>query len=257
METPEAIGPALFGKTRRALLALLFGHPDESFYLREIARIAGVGLGAVQRELQGLDAAGIVSRSPHGRHIFFQANPDCPIYEELVALTTKTFALADVLREALAPLADRIRVAFVYGSMARGTHRAPSDVDLMIVGEVSWLDVIHVVSPTQDILRREVNPTIYPVEEFRAKLVANHPFLSAVLQGPKLFVIGDDRDLAGVAGEPVVGAPPGRTRGGANPPRPRGSRSHRGSGAGIGDGLASEHRAQRRSAIRRRSAGSR
>jgi DNA-binding transcriptional ArsR family regulator len=126
----DSLSGTLFGKTRRAVLALLYCHVEEPFYLRQIARTAEVGLGAVQRELKKLSEAGIIRRTIHGQQVYYQANPECPVYSELKSLVLKTVGVGDVLRAALVPLADRINVVFLFGSLVRGDERSSSDVDI-------------------------------------------------------------------------------------------------------------------------------
>lgn len=192
---PSPIGSALFGKTRRQVLALLYGHTDRAFFLREIARWCDVGLGPVQRELANLTRAGIISRREQGRQVYFQADSSCPVFAELRSLVAKTIAVADVLRAALEPLRDRIHVAAVYGSAARGELRSGSDVDVLVLGDVSIGDVVDALAPAQDRLGREVNPSVFPVEEWRRLLVAGQHFPTRVAEAPKIFLIGDERDL--------------------------------------------------------------
>jgi len=191
----DRIGEVLFGRTRRAVLALLYGHTDEEFYLREIIRAAGVGQGATQRELGTLVGAGLVLRRTHGRQVYFRANPENPVYKELRGLLLKTAGVADVLREALAPLAAGIRVAFVYGSVARGEERRASDVDLLVIGDASFAAVTEVLAPAQLRLGREVNPTVYTPGEFRQKPAAGQHFLRSVTAREKLFLYGNEHDL--------------------------------------------------------------
>jgi predicted nucleotidyltransferase len=186
----------LFGQSRRSVLALLYGHADQEFYLRDLARKAGTALGATQRELKQLADAGIVRRFQRGRQVFYQANQDNPIFAELKSILTKTAGMHDVLRQALVPLADHIRLAFVYGSVARQEERASSDVDLMVVGDAGFKEVVSVFSEAEKRLGREINPTVYSAEEFRAKRRAKNHFLSTVLRQEKLFVMGDEHELA-------------------------------------------------------------
>lgn len=195
------IASSLFGRTRRNVLGVLFGRPDEQFYLRELARVAEVAPGAIQRELARLTEAGIILRSVRGNQVYYQANATCPIYAELVGLITKTVGLTDVLRSSLAPLVQGIRVAFIYGSVARGELTKGSDVDLMIVGSINFSQVVAAIAPVQQKLAREVNPTVYPVAEFRRKIAEGHHFLQTVTREPKVFLVGDERELAGLAQE--------------------------------------------------------
>jgi predicted nucleotidyltransferase len=201
----DSLSAALFGKTRRAVLSLLYSHADEAFYLRQLARAAGVGLGAVQREVKRLSEAGILQRTGRGQLVYYQANPQRPLFAELRSLVVKTSGVGDVLRSALTPLSSRVRVAFIYGSVARGAERRDSDVDVMVVGDVTFGEVVSALRPAQETLGREINPTVYPPGEFRSKLRANHHFLKSVVRGTRLFLIGDECELASVAGKRLAG----------------------------------------------------
>ena len=196
----------LFGKTRRAILSQIYGHVDEAFYLRQLARIAGAGMGAVQRELKILTGAGILTRTAKGKQIYYQANPRCPVFAELKGLIIKTAGMGDILKTALAPLAERIRIAFIYGSLARSDESKSSDVDIMIIGDVSFADVVAALSPAQQNLNREINPSVYPVKEFEDKLAKGHHFLQSVLEGDKWFLIGGEHDLARLANQRMANA---------------------------------------------------
>jgi predicted nucleotidyltransferase len=191
--------PPLFSKTRQALLALLYSRADEAHLQESLIQLVALGRGTVQRELEFLARAGIVRRTVRGRQVYFQANPESPIYAELRGLVVKTAGVADVLRTALAPLAERIQVAFIYGSVARGKERRASDVDVMVIGEVSFAETSEALGEAQKSIGREVNPSVYAPADFRAKLVAKHHFLRSVLKGDKIFLIGDDRELARLA----------------------------------------------------------
>lgn len=198
MNTQGNLASLLFGAYRRDALALLLLHPEASFHVREMARITGKAAGTMLRELNALADSGVLTRKRVGNQVRFQANPECPIYEELRNILKRTAGVADVLRESLEPLADRILAAFVYGSVARGDERPGSDLDLMIIGEVSFAEVIGALSPAHDALRREINPTVYPAAEFRVKLRVE-PFLARVLADRKIFVIGNEDDLGKLA----------------------------------------------------------
>lgn len=200
VKTTEAISSALFGSTQRAVLALFFTRPDESFHLRQVVRTTGAGVGAVQRELAALSGAGILTRTDRANLTIYQANPASPVFAELKALVVKTMGVAEVLREALAPLAERIRVAFVFGSFARGEQRQTSDVDVMAVSdEINFGELVMATKPAEARLSREVNPTLYGEAEFNEKLGSGHPFLSRVISGPKISLIGDEHELGSVA----------------------------------------------------------
>ena len=195
----DILGTTLFGKTRRAVLALLYSHPEESFYLRQIARMTAVGMGALQREIKQLAEAGIVVRSEVGRQSFFKANPDCPVYPELRAIVTKTFGIADILREGLSSLAGKINAAFIFGSIAGGEFKPGSDVDLLVIGDASFAEVVSALSRAQSLLSREINPTLYPPSEFKARLAEKQHFLKTVLNSPKIFIFGSSNELEELA----------------------------------------------------------
>jgi len=200
----DNLSRTLFGKTRRAVLSLLYSQVDDAFYLRQIVRAAGVGLGAVQRELKQLSDAGIIQRIVRGRQVYYQANPQCPVFPELKALVMKTVGIAAVIQAALAPLADRIRIAAIYGSIARSEEYRGSDVDLLIVGEATFAEIVSALHQAQSTINREINPTVYPPAEFRSKVAAGHHFLNAVLKEPVLFLVGDKRELARLAKKPLA-----------------------------------------------------
>jgi predicted nucleotidyltransferase len=198
--TDTDLSSALFGKTRRAVLALLFSNPDEEFYLRQIVRRVRSGQGGVQRELQRLANARVISRSVRGRTTFYQANHTCPVFDELRGLVIKTAGVAEVLRAALLPLTERINVAFVYGSVARARMRVSSDIDLFVVGTVGFGEVVDQLSSAQTALAREVNPTVFDPGEFERRMKQGEHFVRAVVGGPKVFVIGGQHELGQLAG---------------------------------------------------------
>lgn len=191
----SSLAATLFGKSRMSVLALIYGQPDQAFYLRQIVRASGGGVGAIQRELKQLTDAGIIRRSVRGNQVHFQANAGCPIFGELKSILVKTWCVADVLRGAFAPLCNRIRIALVFGSVARGHQKADSDVDLLVVGDVAFGEVVAALADAQQELSREVNPTVYSSAEFVAKMASGHHFLRSVLKREKVFLIGDDNDL--------------------------------------------------------------
>jgi len=188
----------LFGKTRQAVLSLLYGHADESFYLRQILRVAGGGMGALQRQVNSLVDAGIILRIRKGKQIYYQANSHCPVFNELKSIVTKT-GIGDILKTALAPLAQRIQFAFIYGSIAHGTEKESSDIDVLVVGNVTFSEIVAALSPTQQTIGREVNPTVYPLDEFRVKLTKKNHFIKSVIADDKVYLIGDDDELKRLA----------------------------------------------------------
>lgn len=191
----NTLASALFGKTQRALLALFFARPEQSFYLRQIVRTAGLGQGAAQRELAKWVEAGLLLRTRQGRQVHYRANRGSPVFPELKALAVKTAGVADVLREALKPLSGRLRVAFVHGSMARGQEKEGSDIDVLLVGRVTFGEAAAALASAEEALGREVNPTVYSAREFREKISAGHHFLRTVAAGPKVFLIGSEVEL--------------------------------------------------------------
>lgn len=193
------IGAALFGRSRRNVLGLLFAHPDRAFYLREIIAATGSGTGQVQRELENLTGVGLVLRERRANQVYFRANAEAPIFEELKGIVAKTFGVADVLRELLVPFADRIRVAFIYGSVARSEDTARSDIDVMMVGDVLLSELANVLHEAETRLRRPVAPTIYDEQEFRDRVHAGQHFLAQVLKRPKIFLVGDEHELSRLA----------------------------------------------------------
>jgi predicted nucleotidyltransferase len=191
----DALSSALFGRTRRTILALLYSHPEESFYLRQIARLVEAGQGGVQRELQRLTDAQIVTRTVRGRAAFYQANRDCPIFPELHSLMLKTAGVVEALRMALAPLAERIEIAFVYGSIARAEPKVGSDIDFFVIGPVGFGEIVEALADVQRRVAREINPSVYDLSEFRVRVAKKEHFVSALLDQPKLFVIGSEHDF--------------------------------------------------------------
>jgi predicted nucleotidyltransferase len=190
----------LFGRTRSALLILLYGHPDQSFYLRQLVREVGAGHGALQRELKHLTDMGLIVRRAQGNQVLFRANAQSPIFPEIKSLVTKTVGVHDAIRSALASLGPEVKIAFVYGSVARNKERAESDVDLMVLGNASFGEVVSALGPAQRVLGREINSTVFPVSEFRSKLGAGNHFLRNVMkEEKKLFVVGTQHELAKLA----------------------------------------------------------
>lgn len=196
---PMGLGLLLFGAARRELLSLFLLHPEFSAHVRELGRVTGRAPGTLLRELSRLADAGVLTRRSVGNQVHFQANPACPIYEELRGIMKKTSGIADVLREALDPVRDRIHAAFIYGSIARGDERRGSDLDLMIVGDVSFADLVGVLQDASNALRREINPNLYPLRELKRRLSVGEPFLERVMEDTKIFIIGGDDDLGQLA----------------------------------------------------------
>ena len=193
MGTGNTLSNTLFGRTRGAVLSILYGHVGESFYLRQLARDTEIALGPVQREIRQLVDAGLVARKIVGAQTLYSANQQSPVFAEIKNLVAKTVGMHDVLYEALDPLRKKINLAFVYGSVARSGEAEHSDVDLMVVGKVDFSAVVSKLADAQRTLNREINPTVYSVKEFRGKVRGN--FLKNVLAEKKLFIIGDENVL--------------------------------------------------------------
>lgn len=195
MKKNNGIALALFGQVRCAILALLFFHSDESYYMRQIVRMTGAAHGAIQRELAHLVQTGLIVRNKHGMEVFYQANTLSPIFPEVRGLIIKTAGAVEVLRVALAPVAERIEVAFIYGSVAKGTEKATSDVDIMVIGEVGFNEIVAILMPAEEQLHREVNPSVFTSAEIAQGVAHRQHFITSVLQETKVFLIGGEHDL--------------------------------------------------------------
>ena len=182
---------------QQRVLGVLFGNPRRSFYANEAIALARSGTGAVQRELRRLETSGLVTVTRVGKQKHYQANAGSPVFEELRALVLKTVGLADVLRAALAPVSPDIRAAFVYGSIAKGQDTAASDIDLMVVSDrLTHADLFAALERASEQLGRKVAPTIYSSKELSKRVKQDNAFVTRVLAQPKLWLIGDERDLA-------------------------------------------------------------
>jgi predicted nucleotidyltransferase len=197
LSRPAGLGGALFTGTQQRVLGLLFGQPDRSFYASELIGLAGMGSGAVQRELARLAEAGLVTVRIIGSQKHYQADARSPIFAELHGIAQKTFGLAEPLRTALAPMAGEISAAFVYGSVAKKTDTAGSDVDLMVVSDrLTYADLFAALEQASAIIGRTVNPTIFTRKDLAKRLKAKESFITRVLAQPKTWVIGDEDALA-------------------------------------------------------------
>ena len=191
-----SLADALFSTTQQRVLALLFGQPQRSFYATELITLAEGGSGAVQRELARLERSGLVTAKRLGNQKHYQANPASPIFAELHSIALKTVALAEPLRAALAPLARRVRAAFVYGSVAKRQDTATSDIDLMIVSDkLVYAEVFAALEDVTVRIGRTVNPTIYTMKEMSKRIKQDNAFIKRVLAQPKLWLIGNEDDV--------------------------------------------------------------
>jgi predicted nucleotidyltransferase len=192
---PLSISDALFGKTQQAVLGLLFGQPDRRFYLRELVAASGGSASQVQKELARLTEAGLAIREPIGRQVWFRANPHSPVFVELKSLMSKTAGIADALRTALEPFGRRIRIAFVFGSVALGEHDAASDVDVLVVGTVRPSALAQARIALGARLGRPVQFAVLSSVELKERLAARDHFTVNVMRQPKIWLVGSESDL--------------------------------------------------------------
>ena len=191
---------ALLPKTRQGILAALLGQPEKTWYVSELARRMGVPSSSLQRELQDLTTVGILKNHRQGRMAYYQANTDSPVFAELRGLILKTAGLVDVLAEALKPLVAKLRLVFVYGSIASGNEKSDSDIDLMVVGKVAPAELALPLRRARELLGRDITPTVYTPAEFDKKRNSKDTFLSQVLAKPRLLVIESQNDLGKASG---------------------------------------------------------
>jgi len=191
-----SIGDALFTKTQQKVLGLLYGRPQQSFYLNEIVRLSDVGKGTIKRELERMTAAGLLTSKPIGNQTHYQANPVCPVYAEIIGLVRKTFGITDVIHTALLPRSEQIDLAFIYGSIAKGTDTAESDIDLLIVSDdLAYADLMAILVEAEQELGRPINPGIYTRQQFRDKHQTGNAFITKIMQQPRLWIKGEDSDI--------------------------------------------------------------
>lgn len=192
-----SLANALFSTTQQRVLGLLFGQPQRSFYATELITLTSAGSGAVQRELARLAQSGLVTVRRIGNQKHYQANPNSPIFAELSGIVLKTVGLAEPLREALAPLAHQIYAAFIYGSVAKQQETSSSDIDLMIISDnLTYAEIFGALETVSPRLGRPINPTVYTRQEMSKRLKDGNAFMERVLAQPKLWLIGEEHDLA-------------------------------------------------------------
>jgi predicted nucleotidyltransferase len=177
------------------VLSLFLLHPEEEFYQRGIAESTGNALLQVQRALKRIERTGLVTKTKRGNMVYYKSERMHPAFEDLKRVFLKTVALGDVLREALTPLADKVKLAFIFGSLAQGRETAQSDIDLFLVGKISLRETSKILGPVTSELGREFNPVVYPPEEFKKKARENHHFINEVISGPKIWLIGNENEL--------------------------------------------------------------
>lgn len=189
-DVPTSLADALFTTTQQRLLGLLYGQPSRSFFASELIELTGSGSGAVQRELKRLTSSGLLTVTRIGKQKHYQANVECPVFEELRGLVVKTVAMVEPIRQALEPLGDRVMLALIYGSVARGTDTAASDIDLLVVADELILEELYsTLAPVEVTLDRRINPTLYTLDEYEARKAASDGFLARVLAGEHLILI--------------------------------------------------------------------
>jgi predicted nucleotidyltransferase len=192
-----SLSDALFSTVQQRVLAYLFGQPERSFFATELIKLAGGGSGAVQRELARLTDSGLVTVKRVGTQKHYQADPKSPLFAELCSIAQKTVGLAEPLREALAPLAKGITAAFVYGSVAKRSDTAASDIDLMVVSDsLTYADLYAAVEQASARLGRKVNPTVYSRKELARRVKQKNAFVTRVMAQPRIWLIGAESDLA-------------------------------------------------------------
>lgn len=189
----------LLGQTRAAVLGTLLLHPEDSLHVHELARRTGASAGSLHRELRALAGLGVLIRQEVGRQVHYSANPASPVFAELAGLLRKTAGLADVLRDALAPLGKKVKLAFVFGSVAAGSEGPGSDVDLMVLGSATFADLARALAPLREALGREVNPTVMAPRDFTRKWASGDGFALSVAKGPRIWLMGGEDDFAELA----------------------------------------------------------
>ena len=196
-EKPISLSDILFSGVQQRVLGLLFGQPDRSFYSNEIAKLGKItSRASLQRELERMTATGLITMKVIGNQKRYQANNNSPIFHEVRGITLKTFGLSDVLRQALSDYADTIRYAFIFGSVAKGTDTATSDIDVMVIAEeLGYSELFEVLTKTEEVLGRKVSPTLYSPQDFLKKVQGDNHFVTRVLNQPKIVLLGAENDI--------------------------------------------------------------
>ncbi len=194
------LGELFAGRALVTLLRLFFLHPSRDFYQRELVALTGERLFLIQTALKRLTRAGIVGQLSRGNRTYYRVDPSHPAYEQLKVLVLKTIGLGDSVRTQLLGMRDKVKVAFLYGSVARGDEKATSDIDLMLIGDLSGRQTAVALAPVKRLVNREINPSVYGPNEFRKKYQQGHPFIREVVEGPKIFLLGDESELREILG---------------------------------------------------------
>ncbi len=190
----------LGSKLRAKVLGWLFSHPDERYFVRQLTNLVKEDSTNVSRELARLEKTNILVSTTEGKQKYYQVNRESPVFNDLHGLILKTVGVADVLRSALMPAKEQIKIAFIFGSIASGNERKRSDIDVMVIGKVPFEEIITLLSPAEEKLRREISPVVY-VAELKKKILADHHFVKTVLEDRKIFLVGDEDELTKLVGE--------------------------------------------------------
>lgn len=196
-KSTSRLGDALFSTTQQKVLRLLYGRPDESFYVNQILRITGMGVHTIKRELDRMKAVGILTMTKIGNQHHYRANSECVIFSELSGIVRKTFGIADIIKAALKQCDDRIDLAFIYGSIAKAEEVASSDIDLMVIGrELAYAELMEMLFDAEQSLGRTINPTIYDADELESKRKQKNAFIVRVMEQPKIWIKGVENDIS-------------------------------------------------------------
>ena len=196
----KGVAELFSSSTMADLLKVFFLHTGEEFYQRELSRLTGDSLYLVQRELARLERTGLIKKDRRGNRVYYQAQEENPAFLDLKRFFIKTIALGDKLSEALAPLVSKISLAFIYGSVAAAEDKPRSDVDLLVIGKIGLKELSKILGPLSRDLGREFNPTVYSPKEFNRKIAEGNVFIESVIKGPKIWLVGDQDELAGLVG---------------------------------------------------------
>jgi len=191
----------LGSRLRAKVLGWLFSHPDERYFVRQLTALLKEDSTNVSRELARLEKTGILVSTTEGRQKYYQANRQNPLFNELHGLMLKTVGVADIIKKALEPRRADIRLAFIFGSVAKRAEDRFSDIDLLVVGDITFGDVVDLISTAEEALNRELNPVVYTLAEFNKRLSENHYFIRDILSGDKIFVVGDENELKALVGK--------------------------------------------------------
>ena len=194
----------LGSKLRVKVLGWLFTHPDERYFVRQLTSLVKEDSTNVSRELARLEKAGILVTTTEGKQKYYQANRQSPLFNELHGLMLKTVGVADIIKKALEPRMADIKLAFIFGSVAKRAENRFSDIDLLVVGNITFGEVVDLISTAEGALNRELNPVVYTLSEFNKRLSENHYFISDILSGDKIFVVGDENELKALVGKRLV-----------------------------------------------------